>query len=348
MNLLNHAPKIENINLNYRLQEDVMKLKEYFPEAFLKIAVVGKSNFFIPYRDALVEAINDFGFESKGFDYIDYGYNPDCFLIINPFQFKDINFQHSKFIYAGIQTEQIQNEDVYCINMGIPNYKKLLKYIHKYDFIFEWSPSTYKYLRDKFRNVYFFPHCNFKDLYYKDRFHNVEEKFDIFFTGWATGIDNRRKKLLNILSERYNVFPKYQGLWGAEKAEAILSSKICLNIHFDNALVYESPRMYEYIANEKFVLTERISDSFPFIEGEDYDSFYINNMFEKIDYYLANPEERKRISTNGYKKINNFMLHDHINIILERFLLEKWVRKNEKANIKSVLSQLFNRTNKRF
>jgi hypothetical protein len=159
----------------------------------------------------------------------------------------------------------------------------------------------------------------------------------LFFTGWATGIHNRREEILKVLSNRYNIYPKYENLWGEEKEKAILSSKICLNIHFDNGLVFESPRMYEYLANKRFVLTEKISDSYPFIEGEDYESFYIHNMFQKIDYYLSHPQERNRIAKNGYNKISQYMLDDNIGTILERFILEKWIRKSRKQNIKSIL-----------
>lgn len=102
-------------------------LKQRFPEAFLKVAVVGKGAMFMTYKEALVEAINKFGFEAKGFDHIEYDYHPDVFLIINPFHFINEDFRYNNFIYAGIQTEQIHNDEVYCIQMGLPNYKKLLK-----------------------------------------------------------------------------------------------------------------------------------------------------------------------------------------------------------------------------
>lgn len=133
------------------------------------------------------------------------------------------------------------------------------------------------------------------------------------------------------------MYPKYEKLWGEEKEQAIMSSKICLNIHFDNSLVYESPRMYEYLANKKFVLSEKISDSYPFIEGEDYESFYINNIVQKIEYYLVHPEERNRIAMNGYNKINHYLIDDNIEVILERFILEKWIRKSKRQNLKNIL-----------
>lgn len=202
--------------------------------------------------------------------------------------------------------------------------------------IFEWSPASYRFLKNKYENVYFFPHSNIKAMSYLEKYKNIEEKHDLFFCGWATGIGNRRTKILEVLTNKYHVYPKYENIWEDEKAKAIMSSKICLNIHFDNSLVFKSPRMYEYLANKKFVLTEKISNSYPFNEGEDYDYFYINNMIQKIDYYLSNPEERARIASNGYNKINQYMLDDSISIILERFLLEKWIRKSRRTNSKII------------
>lgn len=331
-------------------KEDVsQELKNKFPEAFLKIGVVGKSVYFTPYRDALVEAIKTFGFEAKGFDYIDYDYQPDGFIIINPFQYNN-KFNYHKYMYAGLQTEQVLNNEVYNVEMGLHNYKKLKKIINKYDFIFEWSPAAYRALNNKYNNIYFLPHSNFTSMRYLEKYENdnIQEKYDLLFVGWATGINNRRSRILELLSEKYHIYPKYENLWGDEKERAILSSKICLNLHFDNSLVYESPRMYEYLANKKFVLSEKISDSYPFIEGQDYDYFYIHNMFEKIDYYLSNTEERQRIAINGFNAANRQMLNDNIRIILERFLLEKWIRKSFKWQTKKTFFHIIGLRHKTF
>lgn len=190
--IVNFANKYNNLEI----------LKKEFPDSFLKIGVIGRGSYFIPYREALVEAINKFGFESKGFDSIDYEYSPDVFLIINPFHFKDHTF-NTDFIYAGIQTEQIYNEEVYCLDMGLSNYKKLQKCIHKYDLMFEWSPASYRFLKKKYDNIYFLPHCNFKSMQYFKNYHDVEEKYDLIFIGWSTGIYNRRANMLKILSDKY-------------------------------------------------------------------------------------------------------------------------------------------------
>lgn len=311
-----------------------------FPYSFLKVAVIGKGEYFKYYRDALVDAISRFGFEAKGFETLEYDYKPDVFLILNPIQFMNQKFYKQDFIYAGIQTEQISNDEVYCINMGMKNYEKIKSCLNKYDFIFEWSPAAYRYLKKKHENVYFFPHCNFPSMQYFNEYSEIEEKYDLFFTGWATGIYNRRADLLNILSERYNMYPKYEDLWGEEKEKAILSSRICLNIHFDNALVFESPRIYEYLANKRFVLTEKISDSYPFVDGQDFISFYIHNIIDKIDYYLLHHKERNQIANNGFNKINQYMIDDKINIILERFILEKGIRSNRRTLRTKILEKI--------
>lgn len=332
------AMELRNIE-SYHKGRSKELLEDLFPSAFLKVAVVGKGEYFVPYREALVEAIEEFGFEARGFDGFNYEYCPDVFLVINPIQYMEEKLFKNDFIYAGIQTEQISNNEVYCINMGRRNYERLKPCLSTYDFIFEWSPAAFRYLHQKHKNVHFFPHCNFRSMQYHEKYENIKESYEIFFTGWATGIDNRRANLLNLLSKNFNMYPKYENLWGGEKEKAISASKICLNIHFDSGLVFESPRIYEYIANKRFVLTEKISDSYPFVEGEDYESFYIHNVLEKVDYYLSNNEARERIALNGYNKINKHMLTDNIHIILERLLLEKSYRKTNRLSKRSIILQ---------
>src|SRR4051812_501061 len=129
MNVINSNTNNYNLTKESAFITTNNDLKNIFKESFLKIAVVGKGALFVPYREALVDAINKFGFEAKGFDSIEYDYNPDVFLIINPFQHSDRDFKYKNFIYAGIQTEQLVNNEVYCVDMGLNNYKKLQKCI---------------------------------------------------------------------------------------------------------------------------------------------------------------------------------------------------------------------------
>lgn len=313
------------------------KLKALFPESFLRIEVVGKTNYFLPYREALVESIRKLGFEARGFEEINYGYNPDGFLIINPLHYRNEEFRNRQFLYAGIQTEQLPNREVYCVDFGKDKYEMFRKYYHKYDFIFEWSPSSYRFLKERYKRVFFLPHCSFSQMEYADMERVTPEPYDLFFAGSPIGVRGRREKLLKALEERYRLYPQVSNLWGEEKGEGILSSKICLNIHFDHSLVFESPRIYEYLSNKKFVLSERMADSYPFVAGVDYGEFQIRNIFDRVDYYLSHDEERARIAENGHAKAGSFRLDDHVSIILDRFLMEKGYRMSRREDVRKAL-----------
>ena len=309
-----------------------MEIIDTFSEAYLKIAVVGKSSFFEVYRDALVRAIRNFGFEAEGFSDINYDYKPDGFLIVNPLMYMDEKLDSKNYIFGAIQTEQIANENVYCMDQGYKNLYKLNKVIAKYDFIFEWSRESFLFLKKIHNNVFYFPHCFFNELVGNPT--EVEEKYDIFFVGWAKGTDHRRARILEILKAKYSMYPKFQSLWGQEKFHAMAESRICLNLHYDHALVFESPRIYEYLANNRFVLTERILDSSPFVPGEDFAEFYLNNVIEKIDYYLESPEARYRIAENGHNKIKKLGIDDNIHLILEHFIQKFIIRESTMKRIK--------------
>lgn len=290
----------------------------------LKIAVVGRSQLFEPYREALVRVINEIGFEAEGFEYINYDYKPDCFLIINPLMYNNEKLNTKDHIFAAIQTEQICTENVYCLDQGYKNLYRIMRTVPRYDMVFEWSKDSYCYLAEIFKHVYYFPHSYFDELSSSEIIE--EDKYDLLFTGWPKGIDRRRERILDSLHGKYSFYPKYDNVWGSEKFKAMQESRICLNIHFDHGMVFESPRIYESLANKKFVLSEKIYDSTPFTAGEDYIDFHLNDLERKIDFYLSHEEERYRIAENGFNKVRNDRLEDNIWIIIDKVIQHKNIR----------------------
>lgn len=94
-----------------------------------------------------------------------------------------------------------------------------------------------------------------------------------------------------------------RGLSSKEVAEKYSRSKICLNIHNSNIDSF-NPRAYEILATGGFLLTDARKNYDGLIPGEDlvcYSS--VEEMIEKIEYYLFHDDEREKIADCGRKKV---------------------------------------------
>lgn len=142
--------------------------------------------------------------------------------------------------------------------------------------------------------------CNFLHEGYDHRCNfpveNEEQIYDVSFIGT---IKNQRRGYY----QAYN-FTLIQDAFGLEHSKAVARSKINLNFTEGGT----SDRSYKVLASKGFLLTEawpRMEDDFT--PGEDLIVFTgVDDMIEKINYYLENPEERERIAKNGYNKVQKF------------------------------------------
>lgn len=102
--------------------------------------------------------------------------------------------------------------------------------------------------------------------------------------------------------------PLIQNAYGKEHSTAVSQTKINLNFTQGGT----SDRTYKVLASKGFLLTEPwggIEDDFTV--GEDFDIFTsVEELKEKIDYYLKNDNERLRIAEHGYQTVKKF---DRIN-----------------------------------
>lgn len=295
----------------------------------LKIAVVAEGKFFDDYRNALVREIEKQGFTAQGFDYINYDYKPDAFVVIGIHKYGRFK-RYNDFIYCGIQTEQLPTRQSGGRLFGSDKLIEFYKHYREYDVIFEWSSQIFAKLSSTRKNIVYFPYSSFDEICYRRELtHKTwgEMGYDILFVGAPTGIQNRRAALLDRLRKNFAVYPKCSGLWGKEKELAILDSRICLNMHFEFAAYCEYPRLFEYLSNNKFMLSEQISDSAPFIDGEHFVSFYESNMIERVGYYLSKPEEASAIAEKGYRRTQEYHLSKTIHRLLVPIILEKHHRK---------------------
>ena len=123
---------------------------------------------------------------------------------------------------------------------------------------------------------------------------------DVLFVG---SILPRRKKILRELQTEFNI--RICKAFGKEMSNLFNRSKIVLNIHAEEFLDTET-RIYESLGCGAFVISEKLSSENPFIPNMHY--IEVNNIDEmknKINYYLDNPIERENIAQNGYKEAKN-------------------------------------------
>ena len=298
-----------------------------------RIAVVGKREFFIKVRDALVECIRKYGFEANAYAEIEEALRdkPTCVVVMQPMMYPIP--EDRSVIWIMIQTEQLfHNEKWPKQPFFVKNLNAIKSYLNAYDIILECVKQNIDGLKKMTdATIVHFPSYWYPSLEEdKDRISSLDDKeYDLLFIGTMPGIDNRRKKLLDYLSEHYKVFPETV-MWYEEKSKAIANSKICLNIHFDESRQMEMMRMCDYFAYESFVLSEPMYHTEPFVEGQDYVEFFWTNICEKIDYYLAHDEERKRIAQNAHQKLHQYTLMESAKILIDTLLLVSYDKMREK------------------
>lgn len=102
-------------------------------------------------------------------------------------------------------------------------------------------------------------------------------------------------------------------LYGGALCKVHARAKIVINYHYPGDT--SNPRIYETLANNAFLLTDRPAS---FIDGKDlvvYGSF--NDLLDKIKYYLAHEDERQTIAESGYKAVQKHTYRDRMKEMME-------------------------------
>ncbi len=310
--------------------ENTVMLEEHFDYAFPSFAVVGNRAYFENYRDALIDAIKNKGFEAVAAETIEEACNYDvnCVIVINPLIYPSPN--DAQKIWVAIQSEQLCNlfDKIEKGGNWVKDHlAEIEDAVERYDIILDFTRYNIeiikKFAKDKVVRL-------FQGSHYDSRKAptNIiaEKKYDIFFVGTLPGEDNRRQILLDELKKHFILYPSFN-VWGEDKFEAMLSSKICLNLHYQESNNVERGRILDFFANECFVMTERIFELDPFVDGEDYVSFYLPEMIDKIKYYLAHDELREQIAQSAFNKTQKHNLNDKICILIDEVIAESYSRK---------------------
>ncbi len=151
---------------------------------------------------------------------------------------------------------------------------------------------------------YSIPHiksCHFINEGYDDRLNIPVEstwpKVDYCFIG-----NLRSEHRMNYY--RQFPFPVIQNAQALDHSHAVCAAKINLNFTEGGC----SDRVYKTLASKGFLLTEpwpKMEEYF--VPGRDVATFRgVDELKEKIDYYLKNDDERRIISENGYNTVQQF------------------------------------------
>lgn len=285
----------------------------------MRIQVVGRSKYFIPYRRAMVRAFNRAGCQAWEGDEPDRAGGADGFLVIGPHLYDPASLGGDDRVWGAIQTEQLANP---LTGNGERLQIKLdlfRQYCDRFDFIFDWRRAESELLSRSHHQVEFLPHGVFDEIKHSDKRKSVDEVYDLCFIGDPTGVNGRRAEMLVRLEREFSVYPTYSGLWGKKKIGAMLQSRICLNLHFDGEPTFESPRLYETLALGRFVLSEKIADSYPFVENENYALLAPDDLTGAVRYWLSRPGRRQALSKSGRAKAEGFPLDKIALKVIGRF-----------------------------
>ncbi len=171
-----------------------------------------------------------------------------------------------------------------------------------FDYVFHYDAASLDFMRDdglELSGSFAFPVATqtYVDL-------NTEKKWDMFFIGRSTP---HRERHFGPLKHHYHFMHICHGVYGPPLLEYISAAKINLNIHAEDEISWE-PRMQMLMAAGAFVISEPITPN-PFLRaGEDY--VEINSpqeLFEKVEYYLRNDEERAKIAASGQARVQELL-----------------------------------------
>ena len=136
-------------------------------------------------------------------------------------------------------------------------------------------------------------------------------KFDVGFVGKLGLRGTWRHDVLTTVLPRYQT-NEYRKFYSPRAmAEVYGQSKIVFNASINGDL---NMRFFEALASGALLVSDRIKNGLDelFTEGEHYVGYTtVEEAIEKIDYYLANPEERMKIALAGQKLVLDSHTYRH-------------------------------------
>lgn len=193
--------------------------------------------------------------------------------------------------------EQIGNENEVDYESFLRR-KELAYNATAFDFVFTHDKANREiYKNIGCKHVFWLPCAAVNTMVHKKLC--IPKKYDITFTGSKT---NRRKNILTALEKHFNIFTP--NIWDSKELNTVFNeSKIVLNIHLSDLPNMET-RIGEVLGSGSFLLTEELSSKDLFNDGEhlvQWKRGNIDDLIDKIKYYLLQDDERENIANNGHQ-----------------------------------------------
>ena len=212
---------------------------------------------------------------------------PDLFLYIEPFGLIPRGIEEAPFPTACILCDT--HRDL-AVRLKLARFFDHVFLCHRnYVQYFSEHPGDY---------VHWQPYACDLELF---RPSGIERDLDVAFIGMLN-TDPARANILSFLTERYKVNEQRYYLQ-KEIPNVYSRAKIVLNLPLGDDLNF---RTFEAMSCSAMLLTRRVlnGQEVLFQEGKQFEAFSDEKeLFDKIEYYLSHPEERKSIAKAGYTEV---------------------------------------------
>jgi hypothetical protein len=258
-------------------------------------------------------------------------------------------------------TIQYLSNNFYLVNMCmdadmfISNNNFYNKYM---DYVLTNSPNTLRPLIKK--------KSQFFDIgSYKSKKKKIRKKYDVVFLGTANK-SNRKDYILFLKQRKIKVYDfgpdSSRGVVSPNKYYNIInSSKICLrfssrNFKKDLPILRQDPLsvnrkfqhvgFLDYLSCGAFLLVEQMETLNIFINNNCF-KFFKNkeDLFSKINFYLKNKEERKKIAQNGYNIFKKFYQNQILTKLFKNLSNTNKLKNNISFNLKDFCLFRYNQNN---
>jgi hypothetical protein len=174
---------------------------------------------------------------------------------------------------------------------------------NKFDILLNSTESYNKYFENLVKNRIWFPNAYPSDLIKPDK--DIEKKYPIGFCG--TSIP-QRDKIVDIIAKNTYI-KKDIFVIGDDMVKALNSYKISFNYNIADDINF---RTFESTGAGSMLLTNYTPNIEKLFEINKEIVTYENveEMLEKINFYLKNENEREKIAAAGYEKSKNYHSYD--------------------------------------
>jgi len=218
----------------------------------------------------------------------------DAIVVYGPHNFTIPFRRHPQKIYVALDYEQTPLETHTCLEAE-QKFQQLIKYYKQYNFLFTENESKNKYLKKHGIEAEIF------DI----GFHPIQTSllldkpckkiYDVIMFG---GMSYRRNELYTKLrSAGLKCYDPVKKIFNIQqRANLILKSKVCLNVHFYNMMYFEKPRIIcQYFANKGFVISEALSDLEGLVDGQHLVITPYNKLVDTVRSFCDNERADERL-----------------------------------------------------